>query len=60
MPYYIRDPKRGHNFDNQLYWGYIRIVENKMETTIIYWGFIGIIVGKTMEIIVLGFRVLGV
>ena len=49
MPYCIRDPKTGHNLDNQLYWGFIRIVENEMETTIIYWGYIGIVVEKKME-----------
>ena len=25
------------------YWGYIGIMENKMETTIVYWGYIGIV-----------------
>ena len=25
-----------------VYWGYIGIIENDMETTIVYWGYIGI------------------
>ena len=31
-----------------VYWGYIGITENKMETTIVYWGYIGIM-EKKME-----------
>ena len=29
-----------------IYWGYIRIMENKMETTIVCWGYIGIMENK--------------
>ena len=28
-----------------VYWGYIRIMENKMEATIVYCGYIGLILG---------------
>ena len=31
-----------------VYWGYIGIMENKMETTIVYWCYIGIM-EKKME-----------
>ena len=31
-------------------WGYIGIMENKMETTVVYWGYIGIM-EKKMETI---------
>ena len=31
-----------------LYWGYIGIMEKKIETTIVYWGYIGIM-EKKME-----------
>ena len=31
-----------------VYWGYIGIMEKKMETTIVYWGYIGIM-EKNME-----------
>ena len=31
-----------------MYWGYIGIMENKMETTVVYWGYIGIM-EKKME-----------
>ena len=35
-------------------WGYIGIMENKMETTILYWGYMGYIgrMEKNMEITV--------
>ena len=29
----------------RVYWGYIGIMENKMETTIAYWGYTGIMEG---------------
>ena len=35
-----------------LYWGYIGIMEKKMETTIVYWGYIGIM-EKKMETTIL-------
>ena len=28
-----------------LYWGYMGIMENKMETTMVYWGILGVIWG---------------
>ena len=31
-----------------VYWGYIGIMEKKMETTIVYWGYVGIM-EKKME-----------
>ena len=56
MPYYNRDPKTDHNFDNhpygdngkmetaiigfRVYRGYIGIMEKKMETTEIITGYI--------------------
>ena len=36
-----------------LSWGYIGIMENKLETTIVYWGYIGIMENK-METSILG------
>ena len=45
------------DYIGDIYWGHIRIMENKMETTIVYWGYIGIM-EKTSEITTL-FRVLG-
>ena len=33
-----------------LYWGYIRIMERKMETTIVYWGYIRVILGLYRDI----------
>ena len=36
-----------------VYWGYIGIMENKMETTTVYWGNIGIMENK-MEATILG------
>ena len=35
-----------------LYWGYIGIMENQMETTIVYWWFIGIMEKKKEATIV--------
>ena len=41
---YIHNGKENGNYynglyrDYRVYWGYIGIMENKMETTIIYWG----------------------
>ena len=29
-----------------VYWGYIGIMEKKMETTVVYWGYIGIMQTK--------------
>ena len=35
-----------------VYWGYIRIMENKMEATIVCWGYIGIMENKMETTIV--------
>ena len=42
--------ERGLGF--RVYWGYIGIMENKMETTIIHWGYIGIMENKMETTIV--------
>ena len=47
MPYYKRDPKTHHNFDNHPYRGYIGIIVRK-DTAIVYWGEIGMM-EKKME-----------
>ena len=40
--------------ETTIYWGYIRIMENKMETTI-YWGYIGIMENKMEATIYWGY-----
>ena len=32
-----------YGYNNGLYWGYIGIMEKKMETTMVYWDYIGVI-----------------
>ena len=39
-----------------VYWGYMGIMEKKMETTIVYWGYIGIMEKKMETTIVYGFE----
>ena len=48
----------------RVHWGYLGIMENKMETTIVYWGYSGIMEKKMEATIVfllwgLGFRAWG-
>ena len=42
-----------------LYWGYIGIMENEMETTIVYWGYIGIMEKKMETTIYIIWKALG-
>ena len=35
-----------------VYWGYVVIMETKMETTIVYWGYLGIMANKMETTIV--------
>ena len=37
----------GFGFWGLRFWGYIGMIENKMETTIVYWGYVGMMENET-------------